>query len=270
MKPTASLQSRAAGWGVAILVATWAAVLPAQLPSQGAAKVVRIKGAARYTTGDNKWLPLNVGDVLKPGTVIQTASGSQVDMLLWDREQVSERMISPVFVYKPDVEARVNMIRMYENTVLSLDKLLWTETGADLVTETQLDLRAGRIFGTVKKISGASRYEVKFPNGVAGIRGTIYMLDASGLVKVLVGVVVMSYVKPDGSIVTQEVRGGQMYDPVTGLLTSIPAHEERELIQGSKEFGIGPIAPPSAFAVDRTILWVSPTVGSYTRSTQPE
>ncbi|MCX7721689.1 MAG: FecR domain-containing protein [Verrucomicrobiae bacterium] len=258
MKQTARLQSKVTGWGLALLIATWASVLPAQQPLQGAAKIVRIKGAARYTTGDNKWHPLNVGDVLKPGTIIQTASDSQVDMMLWDRDEVSERMITPVFVYKPDVEARVNMIRMYENTVLSLDKLSWMETGADLVTETQLDLRAGRIFGTVKKMPAASRYEVKFPNGVAGIRGTIYMLDASGLIKVLTGQVVMSYVKPDGSIVTQVVQGGQMYDPVTGLLTPIPARAESELILPAKDFGQGPPAPPTAFAPDRTLEWVSP------------
>lgn len=269
MKQTARLQSKVTGWGLAIVIATWAAVLPAQPPAQGAAKIVRIKGAARYTTGDNKWHTLNVGDVLKPGTVIQTASGSQVDMLLWDREQVSERMISPVFVYRPDAETRVNMVRMYENTVLALDKLAWMETGADLVTETQLDLRAGRIFGTVKKMTGASKYEVTFPNGVAGIRGTVYMLDASGLVKVLSGQVVISYVKPDGSIVTQVVQGGQMYDPITGLLTSIPAHDERELVQASKEYGLGPSTPPSAFAVDRTIEYVSPTVTPSAQTTPP-
>lgn len=260
MKQTARLQSKVTSWGLAIFIATWATVLPAQQPLQGAAKVVRIKGAARYTTGDNKWHTLNVGDVLKPGTVVQTASESQVDMLLWDREQVSERLISPVFTYKPDAEARVNMVRLYENTVLALEKLAWMETGVDLVTETHLDLRAGRIFGTVKRMTGASRYEVKFPNGVAGIRGTVYMLDASGLIKVLSGQVVMSYVKPDGSVVTQVVQGGQMYDPVTGLLTNIPAHEERELVQPAKEYGLGPMAPPSAFAADRTLEYVSPTV----------
>lgn len=262
MKQMAKVQGKVTGWGLAILIATWAVILQAQQPAQGAAKVVRIKGAARYTTGDNKWHTLNVGDILKPGTIIQTASGSQVDMLLWDREEVSERMITPVFVYKPDVETRVNVVRMYENTVLALDKLTWMETGVDLVTETQLDLRAGRIFGTVKKMTGASRYEVKFPNGVAGIRGTVYMLDASGLLKVLSGQVVMSYVKPDGSVVTQVVQGGQMYDPVTGLLTSISAQDERELTSIAKGFGLGPITVPSAFAPDRTIEYVSPTVAA--------
>jgi len=261
MKLTRSFESKVVAWGVALTVATWAAVLPAQVVSPGTAKVIRIKGAARYTTGDNKWHPLSEGDTLKPGAVVQTASSSQADLLLSDREQVSEKTITPTLVYRPDTEARINLVRLYENTVLAVDKLTWLETGADKVTETQLDLRNGRIFGTVKKLSGASRYEVKIPNGVAGVRGTIYTLEAGGLVKVLVGTVIISYAKPDGTIVTQVVRGGQMYDPVTGLLTNIPNFDQKEMVKAAKEAGIGPQTPPTSFTVDHTVYWVSPTIG---------
>ena len=79
------------------------------------------------------------------------------------------------------------MVRIWENTLLGIDKLTETQTGADVVTETQLDLKAGHIFGTVKKMSAASKYEVKIPNGVAGIRGTVYDISAEGVVKVSVG-----------------------------------------------------------------------------------
>jgi hypothetical protein len=261
MKLTRSFENKVVAWSVALAVTTAAAVLPAQVASPGAAKAVRIKGLARYTTGDNKWHPLSEGDILKPGTVIQTASGSQVDLLLSDREQAAETSITPVLVYRPETEGRINLVRLYENTVLALDKLTWQETGADKVTETQMDLRAGRVFGTVKKLSGASRYEVKFPNGVAGVRGTIYTLDSSGLVKVLVGEVIISYAKPDGTIVTQVVRGGQMYDPVTGLLTNIPNFDQKEMVKAAKEAGIGPKTPPTSFVVDHTPYWVSPTIG---------
>ena len=70
---------------------------------------------------------------------------------------------------------------MWENTLLGIDKLTVTQTGADVVTETQLDLKAGHIFGMVKKMSAASKYEVKIPNGVAGIRGTVYDISAEGV-----------------------------------------------------------------------------------------
>ena len=56
-----------------------------------------------------------------------------------------------------------------ENSALGIDKLTSMDTGSDSVTETQLDLKAGHIMGSVKKLSAASKYEVKIPNGVAGI-----------------------------------------------------------------------------------------------------
>src|SRR5215471_16297236 len=69
--------------GVCGIVFAMATTLSAQAPYQGAAKVVRIKGSARYSTGNNVWLPLKVGSTLKPGTVIQTAkTDSYVDLVL--------------------------------------------------------------------------------------------------------------------------------------------------------------------------------------------
>src|SRR5258708_10992028 len=68
------------------LVAAFVATAAAQAPIQGVAKVVRIKGSARYTTGNNVWVPVNLGSVLKPGTVIQTGveKGAFVDLVLGD------------------------------------------------------------------------------------------------------------------------------------------------------------------------------------------
>src|SRR5436190_14248516 len=56
----------------------------AQAPAVGSAKVIRIKGSARYTTGNNVWLPVKVGQVLRPGSVIQTTQerGSFVEVAL--------------------------------------------------------------------------------------------------------------------------------------------------------------------------------------------
>ena len=62
--------------------------------------------------------------------------------------------------YQPSVEQ--NIVRMWENTLLGIDKLTVTQTGADEVTETQLDLKAGHIFGMVKKMSAG--FEVRGEN----------------------------------------------------------------------------------------------------------
>jgi len=56
----------------------------AQSVTQGKARVVRVGGHARFTTGNNVWQPFHVGDVIKPGTVIQTENkeGAFVDLVL--------------------------------------------------------------------------------------------------------------------------------------------------------------------------------------------
>src|SRR3989442_14361338 len=52
----------------------------------GKAKVIRLSGRARFTTGNNVWQPVKMGDVFGAGTIIQTdqAKGSYVDLVLVD------------------------------------------------------------------------------------------------------------------------------------------------------------------------------------------
>jgi hypothetical protein len=257
---------------VCLLAMGMVAGVAAQTPGPGAAKVVRIKGAARYTTGNNVWLPLKTGALLKPGTLIQTSSqpGSYVDLVLGDGEvPIARPTVMGATAGGSDAKSRSytpnadqNIVRLFENTVLQVDKLTSMETGAGTVSETQLDLQRGRIFGNVKKMSAASRYEVKLPNGVAGIRGTIYTLSADGVVQVLVGSVVIAYVGADGNTVTQVVMGGQQFDAKTGQVTPIPDFNQKEMVKLAKESRIGPNTPPTTFTVDHTIYYVSPTIGA--------
>lgn len=265
MKKTQSLVQ---GLVVCALALAFVSTAAAQAPVQGAAKVVRIKGSARYSTGNNVWVPVKLGSVLKPGTVIQTGleRGAFVDLVLGDGEGIvpsgaaaGSSAAADAMFYQPNSEQ--NIVRVTGNSILAIDKLTSLETGADVVTETQLDLRAGKIFGNVKKMSAASKYEVKIPNGVAGIRGTIYQISADGVVQVLVGSVVMAYVGPDGTVVTQVVVGGQQFDARTGQITPIPQYLLKDLIKEAKAARIGPNTPPTTFTVDHTIYYVSPTVG---------
>jgi len=204
----------------------------AQTMMEGNAKVVRISGPARYTTGNNIWQPLRVGDVLKPGTIVQSGkeNGCFIDLVLNDASSSIPRpaaynpttalMSSP---YQPS--ASQNVVRIWQNSALGIDKLSAQQTGNEVVTDTQLDLRAGRVTGVVKKMSAASRYEIKLPNGVAGIRGTTFDITAEGVVKVYDGSVVIAIVSTDANGVqhtdTQVVNGGYQYDARTGKITEL-------------------------------------------------
>lgn len=234
--------------------------------------VARVKGAARYSTGNNVWQPLKVGTILKSGTLVQTAASSYVDVVLGEFEATAPRAIAGGAsgaggaggggAYQPKAEQ--DMVRIQEDTLLAFDKLSVTDTGADEVTDTQLDLRSGRIFGTVKKLTATSRYEIKLPNGVAGVRGTIYKISSDGVVQVLTGSVVISWVAPDGTPMTQTVNGGYQFDARTGLVTPIPDSEHNEMIKIHKESrhqGQGHGIPPKSFIEDHTVYYVSPVQG---------
>lgn len=226
---------------------------------QVSAKVTRIKGSARYSTDGSTWKALSVGQSLTAPATIQTAAGSTVDLTLGQdvaiarTPRISESFSVHGIGYQMLTEQDV--IRIFPDTMLAIDKLTVTPTGLDEIRETQLDLRAGKIFGRVKKLSAASRYEIKMPNGVAGIRGTIYSVTADGVVTVLSGQVVVAYVDANGQTQTQVVEAGYMFDvrnpqppvphdvPVPPGLTGLPA--------GFQEV-------PG----DQTQVFVSPTTGT--------
>jgi hypothetical protein len=210
--------------------------------ANNSARIYHIQGKARYSTDNKNFHDLSVGDVLKAGTVIQTASESQVDVLLYDDAQAftAAQPVVRNFSYNggsgTSQDADQNVIRLLENTVLALDKLFSTGTGSDVVTETQLDLRAGRIVGNVKKLSAASKYEVRLPNGVAGIRGTLYLMDAAGVVTVYQGSVLVTVINfATGVTFSKLVDANERYDLNTGQSTDVSV----------TDFG-SPPSPPAA------------------------
>jgi hypothetical protein len=196
------------------------ALLALATPSQAAEApqvitVVKITGHARYSVdGSKSWTTLHRGDVLQPGTTIQTAEESTVDIVLGPRMNINGATTSTAPPSSGSGNGpKADIIRIFQSSTLGVDKLIQEKTGVDEVSETQLDLRAGRIMGNVKKLSAASRYEVKLPNGVAGIRGTAYMIDSNGTIYVLDGQVVVTYVGGNGQMFTQTVSTGQSFDP---------------------------------------------------------
>jgi hypothetical protein len=251
---------------VGIAVLTLASIASASAESSdGIAKVVAKGGDARYfVPGDSTPHDVKVGMILKPGVTIQTASGEGnfVDVILNNASAVAPPTASPSQVAHYQPKAEQDGVRINENTVLVVDKLSRTETGADVVTDTEMDLKAGSILGTVKKLTPSSKYEVKIPNGVAGIRGTIYWLSASGILRVLDGSVVIAYVGSGGNVITQIVNFGEQFDINTGLVTPIDVNVRLDLARLALEFVPVTLPPVTFIAPDHRIFFVSPTEGT--------
>jgi len=236
-----------------------------------AAKVIRVKGPARYTTGNNVWQPVRPGDILRAGTVIQTSTeeGSYVDLVLGDgkatvpqpvtyKPHIPDSMAESSISFRPSSEQ--NVVRIWANSAMGIDKLTMMQTGAETVSETQLDLKQGRITGNVKKMSAASKYEVKLPNGVAGVRGTLFDIQAIGIVKVYIGSMVVAWVDPKTqNVTTQTVMGGQSYDAPNNQISPLTAAAMSELEELAATLLVTPgLGAPSSLASDHTVIGMSP------------
>jgi hypothetical protein len=203
-------------------------------------QVVKVEGSAQYSTDGKTWQTLHQGDVLKSGAVIRTAERSLVDVTLGEPEASGSAITGPGLLNMPagggagvgaggggggggasDTET-ANIVRIFESTVLGVDKLTLDRTGVDEVSETQLDLRAGQIMGNVKKLSAQSKYEIKLPNGVAGIRGSKYVWSSSGVGGTLDGDVRVAWVGGNGAVQIFDVPSKQKFDSGTGQVVTIP------------------------------------------------
>jgi hypothetical protein len=238
---------------------------------QGYATIVRIEGEARYSAGDNVWHPLTVGQTLGPGNVIQSAPMGRVDMVLGDK--IPQRIATTPDKVAPAVDAKVrdmvsyqakaeqNVIRMEGNTILAIDKLQIGNTGVDAVSDTELDLRQGTIFGSVKKLSAESNYLIKTPNSIAGVRGTTFTMSANGDLTVISGSMVVSHTGPNGQVTTVVLGPGEQYDPNTGQTTQLTPQELRQDEQ-TAIFTVTIVEGVISFADDRTVIYISPTAGN--------
>ena len=209
----------------------------AEMAKAGYATVVRVEGVVSYTLGDNSWHPLIPGKFLPAGASIRTGDNGVVDVVLgrsveapqakWVPDRVSlapDSAVRGMIAYKPAVEQ--NVVRLTPNTVLTIDKLTTTDTGADTVSDTELDLKSGKIYASVKKLSGASQYLVKIPNGIAGVRGTEFSISADGSTSVFHtrgnDGLVLSLTMTDGSTSTFVIDQGQFFQPGSSQPGSIP------------------------------------------------
>lgn len=248
----------------------------AQDSKQGVATVVRVQGEASYTLGGGDgWHPLVAGKILLAGSTISTKPEGTVDMVLGKPvampqahpapDRISAAADAPVrgmISYQPSVEQ--NVVRLSGSTTLKIDTLTVSDTGVDAVSDTELDLQAGRIFASVKKLSAESKYLVKIPNGIAGVRGTKFTLAADGSCACIEHSVWLSIVGAGGGAPsTIEVGEGTQYNANSGQSGPISSGLLSALNQISLAAGTT-YQELVSYAVNQgQYAYVSPTTGYY-------
>jgi hypothetical protein len=252
-------------------------------PTQQHATVLAVNGDASYSSDNKAWQPLKVGDTLKAGDVVQTATGSEVDLRLGGgpgsanapSQGADDRSGEPASIYKGAIgggdegaaagggaytpeEPDANIVRVQQDSVLAIDKLTADKINPDTVEETQLDLREGSIVGCNRKTSGASKCDVKTRCGKDHIHSSFYFVSSSGVVNVVTGSVTVTTVSPKGTTEVT-VKAGTSYNPLTGETTQIDPKLLKKLVKIVKEFHLE--SPPIAYnppGAPSTTVYVTP------------
>jgi FecR protein len=266
--------------GGALLGSAWPVAAQSDAKN-GCATVVRVNGQASYNLGDDKWTPLVAGKVLAAGSLIRTGHNGSVDVVLgrdvslpqngyqghWTPANTAPSVdykVTGLSSWSPAAEQ--NVVRIMPDSTLGLDKLTVIDTGSDEISDTELDLKQGKIFASVKKISGASQYFIKLPNGIAGVRGTQFGLGADGSCDVFHstgGGVVISLVFPGGGAPqTIVVPAGYSFNSISGQLAGLPG----DVLSFLKSVfsSVRTLFAPLSFAgTDGTQCYVSPVHGGH-------
>lgn len=116
------------------------------------AQVTFIVGEA-FQLKNNDWAPLQMGGSLRENDRIKTAPEASVDI------QIGESLV------RVKESSEVTLARMYKNS----------ETGLE---ENTLDLAVGTLLAKPKKLAKGDSFSVKTPTAVAGVRGTMFVVEA--------------------------------------------------------------------------------------------
>jgi hypothetical protein len=206
----------------------------AQPAHPGYATVIRVKGTASYSLdgGVHKY-PLVPGKDLEAGAGIYTGDDGVVDVILGKSLELPQAASAPASPsYAPDSPVRglvgfrpaseQNVVRVLSSSVLVIDKLTTVSSGIDAVSDTELDLKKGGIYASVKKLSPAAQYLVKVPTGIAGVRGTQFsiVLNDDGTIQSVTVYqtkgddgLVLAVTSAGGATETYLIRAGEIWQP---------------------------------------------------------
>lgn len=246
MKPVGRFSKLVAG-GVALAAVLLVCSAEA---ATGEARSRSVSGTASYADQGGEWKPLKGGQTLGVGSTIRTGVDGTARLYLAENG--------------PDVT-------LFDSTTLALDRLNVERTGTDTVVETSLNLTAGTIKGYVRKLAAASKYEVKTPNAVYGVRPgteTRYQVSANGVGHVIEGAMVVVYINPSTQqMSTHTVGTGQTFVPpvnpgAPGATPTVRPTRPDEIIPDIT----GPERAPELVVVPQPEPFVSPVQSRESRS----
>jgi hypothetical protein len=135
----------------------------AQEMTKRTAKIAEVQGVVEVKTASGDVVPAKVGMVLNEGDAVYTKSSSSA-------------------LLNVDGSAETATVEVKSNAKMKLSELL--ENKKEGVQMTLLDLSMGEILIKAKKLhSESSRFEVKTPTSIVGVKGTTFSVTVEAVEK---------------------------------------------------------------------------------------
>jgi hypothetical protein len=167
--------------------------------THGRAEVRGITGSATITAPDGKVSVVKTHTVLTPGTTIKTGPKSAVDLFLGKSAGV---------------------LRLTENSILTLREFKLMDAGNGVVVEIELDLDQGTLLGRESRITTASsKFDVKIPVGIAGITSGTWRISALGYIVLTEGSLTYVHVPATGDPIPYTMKSppAVYFSPLEGV-----------------------------------------------------
>ena len=187
------------------------------------AKILSVEGKAHYfANGKRRALEASSeGGELLGGTTIFTKSRCEVILEL--------PLGGAVVVIKP-------------KSVVTIDELTIRYSEGTMGLDVKLFVKKGCILSCVEKVGAQSRFTVKTPKGVVGIRGTVFSVCASGIFSCYEGMFAVQLlgIAPSGQPPVYAVKTGTRLDASKERhsLSDIPVEEMAEVLTELKSKGV--------------------------------
>jgi hypothetical protein len=184
--------------------------------------VVALFGDANYQTADSdKWHVIKIRDRISPGSVITTASGAgnYLDIIAGEMSFVGGYRKKPL---------ASNQLRIYQNSVLKLEKITTKTVAGKKIGDTRLRLLKGAVRGYTgtstppdQKVETIARrldrpyYEIRTSNIVVHMQHAGYLFTMSGKTVVAFGAATLEFIDTGE---TKDLPARHWYDPATGVM----------------------------------------------------
>lgn len=213
-------------------------------------RVAEVKGTARCADATRVWRAVHVGDTVVPGTLIQTATESAVDIVV-------DMGTGP---------ATASRILVQSDSVVGVEGLpsVNPAAGEPAGKEILLEVRSGWLTFTSGSTNLNPLCEVRTSKGLAGSHGASFNVHANGSIRVFMGTVVM---KTFDDQPAKTVGAGMLYDGGTGTIapaSTQPVEPEPTLTAPPGE------NPPSAVTPSTPTSPKNPTVPDFLRPIRPK